>query len=160
MQKTRLKDNEGNLTTYAIYKDCKFYVGKRLKKLPTGVTNRKEITWREFSKIIRLYWKYTFEEVVEGKIVKLRNGLGKLMVVKTLCVDYNPKKLYIVRDENGKIIGTEKRKIDVERFNGYFYFILFESKMYKRFRIFPTLKIRQSYMERVEGGQDYLDITK
>lgn len=156
MQKTRLrvKDSEGDLTTYGVFLDCRYDIGKKLKELPTGVTRRKEITWREFSKIIRLYWTYTFERVIEGRLAKLRNGLGTLRVVKTLCTRYTPKKLY--KTDNG----WEYRSIDVEKYNGYFYFVHYESKKYKRYRIFPVYKIRKEYMNRVDSGEDFLDFTE
>ena len=158
MQKMRLKDKDGCLTTYALYEDGKYYIGQKLKKLPNGVTNRKEITWREYSKIVKLYWKYVFEMVIEGREFKLWYGLGKLRVVKTLCVNYNPYYFVFRKTKDG--VKSEKVKADIERYNGYFYFVLYISTVYKRYKIFPSKKIRKAYMNNVNDGMDYLDITK
>lgn len=151
--KPRVKDTQGNLTTYGIYLDSRYYMSKKLKELPKGVTNRKDISWRDFSKVIRLYWQYTFEEVIEGKFTKLRQGIGALRVVKLLCLNYTPKKIYF-DGEN-----TEYRNIGIEQNGGYWYYVQYVSKMYRHYRIFPVYKIRKAYMDRVESGEDYIDIT-
>ena len=162
MQKTKLKvkDKEGNLTTYAVYLDSRKRIEKKIKALPKGVTNRKQITWREFSKIIRLYWKYTFERLLERGEAKLRQNFGTLRIAKTLCVNFNPKRLYPVYDENGEKIGTEYRSVDINKHGGYFFFIWFDSNRYKRYKIYPVFKYKQAVMEKVDDGEDYLDITR
>lgn len=158
--KPRVKDKEGNLTTYGVYLDCRAEIKKKFRELPVGVTRRKDITWREFSLIVRLYWKFTFERLLDRGQAKLRHNFGTLRIAKTLCINYYPHKFYHVRDENGKVIGTERRLIDVEKYNGYYFFIWYDSNKYKRYKIFPVHKIRKAYMERVESGEDYIDITR
>jgi len=148
--KRRVKDVEGCLTTYGIYEDCIKMLNYDLKKYPKSITKNKSVDWRVFSKVIKLYWKYVFIKVIDGSNYVLRARLGQLRVVKTLCTEYNPNR-----------IGKEGRvEIDINKYGGYYHFVLFNSQSYKRYRIFPVYRIRKEYMDNVDDGMEFLDITR
>lgn len=150
-------DNHGRYTLYGVYQECKGEMALSLSSLPKGVTKMKEITYRMFSEVVRLYLTIAFKMLVEGMSVPLLNKFGILNVVKTKCIRYSPFRIAFYRDETGKRI---RKKIKLEIKNGYWYFVFWDSpKKWRQYRFNINIKYKREYMELVKDGYDYLDYT-
>jgi hypothetical protein len=148
-------DNKGRYTLFGVFEDCKDDVDRDLKELPIGVTKMKRITWRVFSKVIRVYFTVAFRELVDGYSVPLLNKFGILNVVKTKCIRYNPTKFAFYKDENGELV---RKKIKIKTNFGYWFFVFWDSpKLLRQYRFNIDMKFKVQYMVKVDNGFDYLD---
>ncbi len=148
-------DNYGSYTLYGIFLESKDEIDKILKSMPKGITKSKSINYRTFSKVVRLYLSIIFKDLIEGKTVVLLNKFGKLNVVKTQCIRYNPNKIYFYKDEKGNLV---RKKLKLKLNLGYWYFVFWDSpKIYRQFKFNIDLKYKHMYMNKVKKGFDYLD---
>jgi hypothetical protein len=150
-------DNKGKFTLFGVFNECESDISNSLKELPKGVTKSKNIRYRVFAKVVHLYCKIVFKMIIEGKNVPLYNRFGKLNVVKTKCIRYNPFKFVFKKDELGKVI-REKVKINLK--SGYWFFVFWDCpKRLRHYRFNIDMKYKIEYMKKVEDGFDYLDYT-
>jgi hypothetical protein len=150
-------DNYGHYTLYGVFLECKDEIDKLLQSLPKGITKSKRINYRTFSKVISCYFKIYFQELIKGKTVVLFNKFGKLNVVKTNCIRYNPKKTVFYKDENNK---TKSKLVNLDLKLGYWYFVFWDApKKYRQYKFKIDLKYKHMYMKKVKDGYDYLDIS-
>jgi len=130
-----------------------------LSEIPVGHTKIKRITYRVFCRIILLYFKYHFIQMIDhGRSAIMLNKFGTLKIVKTLCTRYNPTK-WIFKTVNGKVV-REKVKIDINSLGGYFYFPFWESdKKYRQYRFYFTKPWKRRLWAKAKEGMDYFDYT-
>jgi len=150
-------DNNGCVTLFGVFEECKDEIDKGLQELPKGVTKSKRINYRTFSKVIRLYLQISFKMLINGTSVPLLNKFGVLDVVKTKCIRYNPSTFSFFKDENGNLV---RKKIKLDLRSGYWYFVFWDSpKNLRQYRFTIDRKYKRMYMDMVEQGFEYLDYT-
>ena len=140
------------ITLFGIYNSIK---GELIPKL------RKEgypcINYTKFSKVVRLYFEILYRKCIyEGISVPVMDYMGTMTAVKTLCTKYNPTKTKW-RTVNGKK-ETYIVKYDVNKKEGYFYFILWElPKKYNWYKFMTSPKWKRTLYRHVMNGNEYLD---
>ncbi len=151
------KDNDGALTLYGIYLQTKDEVNKDILKLQKGRTNVKNIGYRLYGDIIRSYFSIVFRQLLKGYSYPLLNKFGFLKVVKTLCTRYNPS-TYTFKTINNKVV-REKVELDINKTDGFFYFIFWDSpKKYRHYRLRVSRKWKSLLFKGViEDDMDYPD---
>lgn len=150
-------DNHGRYTLYGVFEECRDEIDSSLMAFPKGVTKSKRITWRVFSKVIRLYFTIAFKMLVNGSSVPLLNKFGILNVVKTKCTRYNPYRIAFYRDETGELV---RKKVKINTRFGYWYFVFWNApKKLRQYRFNIDIKYKRMYMSEVENGLDYIDYT-
>lgn len=149
-------DKNGCYTLFGVYEECKGDIDKELQELPKGVTKSKRINYRTFSKIIRSYFKHSFALLIDGRTFQMFNKFGSLDVVKTECIRYNPKTVHFYR-ENGEL---KRKEVRLDTNAGYWWFVFWNSPKYLRqYRFKINRKYKRMYMEKVEQGFDYVDLS-
>lgn len=147
-------DNYNRITTYGLYLDCREEIKSGLKEIKDKLDSRRVIDYRLFNKIISLYFKKVYENLINGYSFRLYNHLGVLRVVKTNMIRYNPI-TYSFKKIDGKVI-REKKKLKSN--SGYWYFIFWDcGKKYRHFRFKTDVKYKREYMNKVNNGMDYID---
>jgi len=148
-------DNYNRYTLYGVYEECKEDINYGLLCLPRNTTKIKSISYRLFSKVIRMYFILSFEILLKGLSVPLLNKFGVLNIVKTKCIRYNPRRIIFYTDESGnKVRKNFKFKLD----NGYWYFVFWDApKRLRQYRFNINIKYKRAYMDLVNKGFDYLD---
>ncbi len=151
------KDNDGALTLYGIYLRTKEEVNKDISELPKSYTNVRNIGYRLYGDIVRTYFKLIFIEILNGFSYPLLNKFGFLRAVKTLCTRYNPS-TFSFKKINGKTI-REKIDLDINKTDGFFYFIFWDSpKKYRHYRFRPSKKWKSLLFKQVtEKEMDFPD---
>jgi hypothetical protein len=150
-------DRHGFVTLHGVYHEAKESIDKDLQELPIGVTKIKRITWRMFSKVMRLYFTIMFRELIKGYSFKWLNKFGVLRIVKTMCTRYNPSTYKVYTDNDGNRY-SEKVKFDVNKYGGYWHFIFWDvGKKWRQYRFNPDIKHKRAFMEYVDAGFEYLD---
>jgi len=151
------KDNDGALTLYGIYLRTKGDVNKDISNLIKSRTNVKNIGYRLYGDIIRSYFSIVFREIIKGYTYPLLNKFGFFKVVKTLCTRYNPS-TFSFKKINGKII-REKVELNINKTDGFFYFIFWDSpKKYRHYRFRTSRKWKSLLFKGViENEMDYPD---
>jgi hypothetical protein len=150
-------DNHGRYNLYGVYLECKNEMDSGINAFPKGVTKSKEVTYRTFAMVIKMYFKISFEMLLKGMSVPLLNKFGILNIVKTKCIRYNPFRFAVYKDESGKVIS---KKVKIKLRSGYWYFVFWDSpKKWRQYRFNINIKYKRAYMELVNDGFDYLDYT-
>ena len=150
-------DNKGFYTLYGVFEEAKDSIDIDLSKLVVGSTRIKKITWRMFSKVMRLYFTIMFRELIKGYSFVWLNKFGVLRVVKTMCTRYNPSTFKVYKDEDGKPY-VKKVKFDVNKYGGFWHFIFWDvGKKWRQYRFNPDIKFKRAYMEQVDDNFEYLD---
>lgn len=153
---TSLYDNHNRITLRGIYEDCREEIKIGLKEITDKQDNKRVISYKEFYKIVSLYLSKVFDNLINGYSFRLYNHFGVLRVVKTYMIRYNAR-TYSFKRVNGKIIREVKK---LENKNGYWYFIFWDTgKKYRHYRFKADIKYKRQYMEKVNNGFDYLDIS-
>ena len=148
-------DSNGRHTMFGVFNECKDDIDIGLQAFEKGVTKSSKIRYRVFAQVIHLYFKIVFKMVIEGKNVPLLNKFGKLSVVKTKCIRYNPFKFVFTKDELGKVI---REKVKIKMDSSYWFFVFWDCpKRLRHYRFNIGIKYKVEYMKKVEGGFDYLD---
>lgn len=148
-------DKHGRYTLYGVFEECKDDIDKNLQSYPIGVTKMKRITYRNFSKVVRLYFTLSFKLLIEGKSVPLLNKFGILNVVKTRCIRYNPSKISFYKDDQGKVV---RKRIKLKTKSGFWYFVFWDApKKLRHYKFNIDIKFKHQYMDKVNEGFDYLD---
>jgi len=153
----RKLDNHGRYTLYGVYEECQEDITLELNKFPKGVIKSKEISYRVFAMVVRMYFIIAFEVLIKGVSVPLLNKFGILNVVKAQCIRYNPFRISFYKDELGKVI---RKKVKIKTKSGYWYFVFWDApKKLRQYRFNINIKYKRAYMKLVEDGYDYLDYT-
>jgi hypothetical protein len=153
----RKLDNHGRYTLYGVYEECKDDMTFALSEFPRGVIKSKEISYRVFAKVVRMYFTIAFEMLIKGTAVPLLNKFGILNVVKTQCIRYNPFRISFFKDETGKVI---RKKVKLDTKSGYWFFVFWDApKKLRQYKFNINIKYKRAYMKLVEDGYDYLDYT-
>lgn len=151
----RSLDNHGRYTLYGVYNECKDDIALGIKDLPKGVTRIKDIRYRVFAKVVRMYFEIAFKMLIKGSAVPLLNKFGILNVVKTQCIRYNPTTITFYKDESGN---KRSKRLKLKTKGGYWYFVFWDApKIFRQYRFNIDIKYKRAYMELVKGGYDYLD---
>ncbi len=150
-------DKSGCYTLFGVFNECKGDIDKDLKDLSKGITKSKRINYRTFSKIMRSYFKHSFEMLINGTSFPLFNKFGVLDIVKTECIRYNPTTFHFYKDEDGNTI---RKNVKLDTDFGYWYFVFWDSPKYLRqYRFKINRKYKRMYMEMVNNGFEYLDLS-
>jgi hypothetical protein len=147
--------NKGSYTLFGVFEEARDRINERIAELPKGKTNIKSISYRTFASIIRTYLKMVFYQVIhKGWGIDLYNKFGRIRVVKTQCIRYNPVKHYWVT-ENGKKVRKEQ-KLDVNKTGGYFHFIFWDCpKRLRHYKFFSAKCQKRKYYELAMNGFEY-----
>tara|TARA_R110002020_G_scaffold2532_10_gene12191 strand:+ start:2958 stop:3503 length:546 start_codon:yes stop_codon:yes gene_type:complete len=157
LQELDNNNNNGFITLESIYKLIEDNVNNRFKK--KGL--RYKFNYRMLTKAVGNYFRDVLFRVIENnEDVKLVSKLGTFSLSKVLCTKYNPTKFFTYR-KDGKLI-TKKMKFDVNKTDGYFYYIYWNRvKAYRRCKIrFSRRWKRMIYKEMVLNFGDCVDNTK
>jgi hypothetical protein len=129
-----------------------------LRKDIQKMNNPQHVRVAGFSRVMNLYFKYWMEEVINNKgIMKLHNKLGSLFVIKTLCIRYNPKKVYFV-EENGVKIRKSK---PIQLKNGKWPFMFWDcGKRWRMYKFTPSKKWKKLIYENFfDKDMDYVEMS-
>lgn len=156
--KIQLKDNKGAYNTYGLFKNIEEDLNKDLSKLNN--CNKRKIIYKEFRKVIGLYFKYLMIDLIDGKRFRLYNRFGELRIAKRKIDRFIPKPIRI-RFINGKYVSE---KIDslkyVKKFNWFWYYLNWEvDKKWRTHELKQGKRFNSAMMKRVERGFDYIDYT-
>lgn len=103
----------------------------------------KPIGFTYFKRIVKRYWKTIMDRVIyKYDVVEIWKNRGTLCAHKIMCTNFNP------------------HGIDVNKTDGYFYFIFWDRpkcNRYFKLNVAPILKKRQ-YQNVVLNGGDYPEI--
>lgn len=150
-------DNHGRYNLYGVYLECTDDIDREMLSYGSDVRKSKKISYRVFAKVIRLYFVYAFEMLIDGLSVPLLNKFGILNVVKTKCIRYNPKRLSFYKDKDGNVI---RKEVNCKPNFGYWYFVFWDSpKNLRQYKFNIYKKYKFMFMEKVNNGFDYLDYT-
>ena len=151
-------DNHNRATLFGVYSECQDELDKGISSIENiKGTKVKAISYRLFSKVIRMYFTIAFKILITGVPVPLLNKFGILTVVKTQCIRYNPFRIAFYTDESGNKI---RKKVKIKTRSGYWYFVFWDApKKLRQYRFNIDIKYKVAYMKLVEDGYDYLDYT-
>jgi len=91
-----------------------------------------------FSRVMSLYFKYWFEQVINNmSVMDWHNKFGSLFVVKALCIRYNPIKIYFVTENGVKV----RKEAPLEMRNGKRAFMFWDcGKKWRMYKFSPATK--------------------
>ena len=150
----RLHNNKGEHTMSGIYNE----VVDDLREDVKSLQNSQHVNIATFTKVVNLYFKYWFEEIIQNReIMSLHNKLGHLFVIKTKCNRYEPTKTYFVTENGKKVRKTEKLKLR----NGMFPFVFWDcGKKWRMFKLVPAPKWKKKiYHNFFNLTQDYPEMS-
>jgi hypothetical protein len=118
-----------------------------------GLNDKMHVSVNLFSKIVNRYIQEVFKEVIQnGKVFSLHNRLGRLIVVKSKCIRYNPTKVYFVTENGKKVRKTQK----IETINGRWAYLFWDvGKKWRMYRFKPAPKFKKQITENFMKGFDY-----
>lgn len=148
------QDHKGRYTMSGV---CSEVIDDLREDIQT-MKNPQHVRVAGFSRVMNLYFKYWMLEVINKKaIMTLHNRLGSLFVIKTLCIRYNPKKVYFVT-ENGVKVRKEER---IQLRNGRWPFMFWDcGKKWRMYKFTPSKKWKKLiYTNFFEENMDYIDMS-
>ena len=109
------------------------------------MNNPEHVSVAGFSRVINLYFKYWLHEVINNKaMMVLHNKLGNLFIIQTLCIRYNPTKVYFVTENGKKVRKREPMKLR----NGKWAFMFWDcGKRWRMYRFSPSVKWKKLIYE-------------
>jgi len=153
----RKLDNHNRVTLFGVYSECQDELKIGLDSISNKKPNVKEISYRLFSQVVRMYFTIAFKILITGVPFALLNKFGILNVVKTQCIRYNPFRIAFYTDESGNRI---RKKVKLKLKDGYWFFVFWDApKCFRQYRFNIDIKYKRAYMKLVEDGYDYLDYT-
>jgi len=105
-----------------------------------------------FTRIVNLYFQEIFKQVIDGAVFSLHNRLGHLIVIKSLCIRYNPTKVYFVTENGEKVRKTK----NIELVNGRWAHLFWDvGKKWRMYKFIPATKFKIQIAENFLNGKDY-----
>lgn len=141
------QDNKGRCYLRHIYNDSIEEIEEKLK----GISNLKKrtVSYRDFSRIIRCYFREIFEILLKGYSYDLFNKFGRLRIVKTKTNRYKPN--YYIKD---------KSKIDDSFTKNYWHFLFWDcGKKWRMYEFTMSSSYKKIMMRKVNMGFEYEDYT-
>jgi len=149
-------NNKGEYGMTGIFLEAKEGLRKEVK----GLQGSMHISIGLFTRIINLYIKKMFHEVIHNNdVFSLHNKMGHLFVVKSLCIRYNPTKIYFITENGKKIRKTQK----IETKGGRWAFMFWDvGKKWRMYRFNPAREFKKQIAENFLKGNNYpeMDLTK
>ncbi len=154
----QLKDNKGVYTSYGVYANIEESLNKDLLSLKD--CKKRKITYKEFRKVIGLYFKFLMIELIDGKRFRLYNRFGELRIAKRKVNRFLPKSNR-VRFVNGKYVSEKVDSLKyMKKFNWFWYYLNWEvDKKWRTHELKQGKRFNSAMMKRVERGFDYIDYT-
>jgi len=129
-----------------------------LRKDIQKIKNPEHVRVAGFSRVMNLYFKYWMLEVINNKsIMTLHNRLGSFFVIKTLCIRYNPKKVYFVQENGVKVRKTER----IQLRNGKWAYMFWDcGKRWRMYKFTPSKKWKKLiYNNFFVNNIDYIEMS-
>jgi len=154
----QLKDNKGVYNTYGVYKNIEESLNNDLSKLKN--CNKRKITYKEFRRVIGLYFKFIMLDLINGKRFRLYNRFGELRIAKRKVDQFLPN-INKVRLVNGKYISEKVNSVEcMKKFNWFWYYLNWNvDKKWRTHELKQGKRFKSAMMKRVERGFDYIDYT-
>jgi hypothetical protein len=154
-KKDKIRNRRNYVQLYGIYHVVEKKMRSEIKERGFGDTS-----FQKFTKIVGMYFTKVFMRCIyENDSVPLYNGFGKIDAVKSLCTKYNPKKIKYATDEDGNLF-TYEAKYDVEKTEGYFYFLHWKlPRKYSWYKFLSAPKWKRMVYRNAKAGNDYLDVS-
>lgn len=154
----QLKDNKGVYNTYGVFKNVEEDLNSGLLKLKD--CNKRKVTYKEFRKVIGLYFKYLMLDLIDGKRFRLYNRFGELRIAKRKIDRFIPKPIKI-RFVKGKYVSEKVDPLEyLKKFNWFWYYLNWEvDKKWRTHELKQGQRFKSAMMKRVERGFDYIDYT-
>ncbi len=152
------KDNKGAYTCYGTYSNIKDCLNEDVLNLKD--CNKRKITYKEFRKVVGLYFKFLMIELINGKRFRLYNRFGELRIAKRKIDRFLPK-LNRLRTVEGKVVFEKVDSLDyVKKFNWFWYYLNWEvDKKWRTHELKQGKRFNSEMMKRIERGFDYIDYT-
>lgn len=152
------KDNKGVYTCYGAYSNIEDCLNKDVLNLKD--CNKRKITYKEFRKVVGLYFKFLMIDLIEGKRFRLYNRFGELRIAKRKIDRFLPK-LNRLRTVEGKVVFEKVNSLDyVKKFNWFWYYLNWEvDKKWRTHELKQGKRFNSEMMKRIERGFDYIDYT-
>lgn len=150
----KFQDKKGRYTMSGV---CNEVIDDLRKDVKT-LKNPQHVSVAGFSRVINLYLKYWFLEIINNKaIYSMHNRLGNLFIIQTLCIRYNPKIIYFVT-ENGKRV---RKVAPMPLKNGKLAFMFWDcGKRWRMYKIVPVKKWKQLiYRNYFDNHMDYPEMS-
>ena len=153
-----LKDKDGVFNTFGIFKNVESDMNKDLGRLK-GLDKRK-ITYKEFRKVVGLYFKFVMIDLIDGKRFRLYNRFGELRIAKREMTRFIPN-VRRVRTVDGKKVSVKVDPMEyLKKFGHYWYYLNWDVfKKWRTHELIQGKRFKSSMMERAERGFDYIDYT-
>ena len=154
----QLKDKKGVYTTYGVYNNIEHNLNKGLKKLKD--CDKRKVTYKEFRRVIGLYFKHVMLDLINGKRFRLYNRFGELRIAKRKVDQFIPK-ISKVRLVDGKYIHERVSALDsMKKFNWFWYYLNWDvDKKWRTHELKQGKRFMSAMMFKVERGFDYIDYT-
>ncbi len=155
---SQLKDKKGVYTTYGVYKNIEEDINASVKKLKG--CNKRKITYKEFRKVVGLYFKFVMIDLLNGKRFRLYNRFGELRIAKRKVDEYLPR-VNRVRLVDGEYVSEKVDPMEyLKKFNWFWYYLNWDVfKKWRTHEFKQGKRFRDEMMRKVERGFDYIDYT-
>lgn len=153
-------DRNGAYTLKGVYDECSELMDSRLNKVNYGKGRHiKHVNYKVFKTIVMAYMREMLKEVVEGYTGTLYNRFGELYAVKSKAIRYNPYR-WVFKKVDGEVV-RERVKIDLNKTNGYVYFVFWNApKIYRHYKLKLSRTWNKRLLDNVFNNRlDLLDIT-
>jgi hypothetical protein len=150
------EDKNGTYTTYGVFKNIEESLNKDISNLKD--CDKRKVTYKEFSKVIWLYFKFVMLNLMNGERFRLHNRFGELRIAKRKVDTFLPR-VNRVRVVEGKCV-TEKvdPKEYMEKFNWFWYYLNWDvGKKWRTHEFKQGRRFNARMLARVERGFDYID---
>ena len=156
--KLLLTDNSGAYTVFGLFKTIEEDLNNDLKKLKD--CDKRKVSYREFVKVVRLYFKFMMIDLLNGKRFRLHNRFGELRLAKRKIDRYLPK-VNRVRLVDGEYKSERVNPMDyMKKFNWFWYYLNWDvGKKWRTHELKQSRRFNSAMMAKVERGFDYIDYT-
>lgn len=149
-------DNYGRITLQGIHELCEKELYDALYSINDREDVIRKVNYKLFRKVITLYLEKAFENLLNGYSFRMYNHFGVLRIIKSKMIRYNPYTYYFKRTENGCV----REKVKLSSKGGYWYFVFWDcGKKYRHYRFKAYKGFKLKYMDRVNKGMDYIDMS-
>jgi hypothetical protein len=112
-----------------------------------------EINIAIFTRVINMYFQLMFKSIIyDNFILSLHNKLGHIYAIKSMCIRYNPTKVYFVTENGEKVRKVQKMKLKSGRWAFMFWDV---GKKWRMYRFNPASKWKKQLIENFHNGADY-----
>lgn len=150
----KYQDHKGRYTMSGV---CAEVIDKLRKDVKT-MKNPQHVSVAGFSRVINLYLKYWFLEIINNKFLyNMHNKMGTLFVIQTLCIRYNPQVVYFVTEDGKKV----RKTVPMQLKNGKIPFMFWDcGKKWRMYKLTPVKKWKQLiYRNYFDKHMDYPEMS-